>query len=418
MLAALNSAGCSPDPRERLKSLLKSRYRAGTVALVGSGTQALELSLRIGARILGERSPMVALPAFGCYDIASAAIGAGAPVTFYDLDPATLGPDLASLTRALVRGARMVVAAPLYGVPFDWHRMEACALPYGALVIEDAAQGHGAEWDGRLLGSLGSMSVLSFGRGKGWTGAGGGALLIREPAAALMLPEVPVEPAWLADEAGVLFAAAAQWLLGRPALYRVPAGIRWLHLGETRYRAPSPIRLMSRASAAMLLSTLIMARREAAVRRAIGTALAAAAATFGLRPIPVARHASPGYLRYPLLVPGGMRGVKSAGRAQALGCAASYPRLIPELPALDGRALEASENYPGARVLVQDLVTLPTHSRLRLWETRAILGMLRALSLGAGRQYRRGREPARQRRSTPAYNSAWRAIIRSTLYSR
>ncbi len=108
----------------------------------------------------------MALPAFTCYDIASAAVGAGVRVALYDVDPDTLGPDPASLERVLAAGAGAVVAGPLYGVPLEWDALRALADRHGALLIEDAAQGHGASWRGRPLGSLGDLSVLSFGRGK------------------------------------------------------------------------------------------------------------------------------------------------------------------------------------------------------------------------------------------------------------
>jgi hypothetical protein len=82
---------------------------------------------------------------------------------------------LQSLERLLQRGARVVVVASLYGFPVDWDAVAGVLAPYGAIAIEDAAQGDHAAWRGRPLGSVGPISVLSFGRGKGWTGGGGGA---------------------------------------------------------------------------------------------------------------------------------------------------------------------------------------------------------------------------------------------------
>ena len=71
------------------------------------------------------RHESVALPAFGCFDVASAAIGADVPVSLYDIDPDTLSPDPDSLSRAFSQGARVAVIAPLYGVPVDWESLEA-----------------------------------------------------------------------------------------------------------------------------------------------------------------------------------------------------------------------------------------------------------------------------------------------------
>src|SRR5207244_6487942 len=137
-------------------------------------------------------------------------------------------------TRA--EGARVIVVAPLFGVPIDWDAIEQCLRGFGALAIEDAAQGHGALWRGAPVGSAGALSVLSFGRGKGWTGGRGGALLMRRFPLDGHL--ATARSPGLSHELAALGSATAQSLLGRPALYRLPAAIPFLHLGETRYRAP------------------------------------------------------------------------------------------------------------------------------------------------------------------------------------
>ena len=79
-----------------------------------SGTSALTMALRS----LG-RAPTVALPAYGCFDLATAAIGAGAKVRLYDLDPATLGPLDSSLSEAIEAGIDGLVLAHLYGIPAE-----------------------------------------------------------------------------------------------------------------------------------------------------------------------------------------------------------------------------------------------------------------------------------------------------------
>ena len=181
----------------------------------------------------------------------------------YDVDPGTLSPDLDSLTAALTAGARLVVVTSLYGVPVQWRAVLECAAAVGAAVIEDAAQGFGASWLGRPLGSLGAVSVLSFGRGKGWTGGRGGALLARgraPPSAA------NGNGAGLWREVEVLALAAAQWAFARPAAYGLPAALPWLGLGETRYRDPVAPRPLPRAAAGLLLRGFPDAQREAAER--------------------------------------------------------------------------------------------------------------------------------------------------------
>src|SRR6184192_4742782 len=113
------------DARPRVARLLRALYPAREAVLLGSGTHALELAIRIASRVVGEPS-VVALPAFSCYDVANAAVGAGVGIALYDVDPWTLAPDLDSVTATLAEGARVIVVAPLFGVPVDWDAIERC----------------------------------------------------------------------------------------------------------------------------------------------------------------------------------------------------------------------------------------------------------------------------------------------------
>ena len=163
-----------------LARALGKRFAAPGVVLTDSGTHALQIAL---ARALprGAKPPMVAMPGYCCYDLVTAAVGADVRLSFYDVDPRTLSPDLDSLRAVVSEGASAVVVANLYGYPLDWSGIAEVAADGGLPVIEDAAQGIGAAAPGGPGGTLGDLSVLSFGRGKGWTGGGGGALLVRRP---------------------------------------------------------------------------------------------------------------------------------------------------------------------------------------------------------------------------------------------
>lgn len=368
--------GFGDDPRPQLRDLLQREYDSHTVLLCGSGTQALTLAIREAGSRLDSSRP-VALPAFSCFDVATAAVGAGVRVSFYDVDPTTLAPEHESLERVLRAGAGVVVVAPLYGVPVDWDALSELAALHGAILIEDAAQGHGALWRGRRLGSIGGTATLSFGRGKGWTGGHGGALLInsadRSRSSELAGPGIR-------REVGTAFALAAQWALGRPAIYGVPFSITGLRLGETVYRSPRTESPLSRAAAAGLLVTRDASEREATVRKANAKKLLAAIAdNRQLVAMSIDREATPGYLRLPLRLHGGMAGFRSQSRALGLGIAPSYPLSLADLPQLATRRDGPERAWPGAEALVRELVTLPTHSSLRAREVSELAEMLRTL---------------------------------------
>ena len=73
----------------------------------------------------------------------------------------------------------------------------------------------------------------------------------------------------------------------------------------------------------------------------------------------------PGYLRLPVLLPDGISGFPSVRRANALGIARGYPAPLMDLAPLQPFHVGAASAFPGAERLVQELVTLPTHSLMR-----------------------------------------------------
>jgi perosamine synthetase len=368
----------SRDARQAAVQLLRDEYAADHAVLCGSGTQALQLALQVASRQLGG-SPVVALPAFTCYDVGTAAVGAGLRAMLYDVDPGTLGPDFDSLRHVLQNGARVVVVSPLYGVPVDWDAVDDCVAPYGAIAIEDAAQGHGAIWRGRPLGSLGKVSVLSFSRGKGWTGIRGGALLLRhrteegEDRAAR-------DPGIVA-ELKILTAAILQWALGRPRLYWLPASIPWLGLGETIYKDPSPVEAVTSSAAALVMHAHEASAAEAAARRSNAASLLQNL-RLGPRVRLVRAHvdSTPGYLRLPLRLSKGLAGLAQPGKAMRLGIAPSYPTTLAALPQVRARMSGSGGRWAGGEELSQELVTLPTHSKLGARERAEVLRVLNTYS--------------------------------------
>lgn len=362
------------DPAAALAERLRRELEARQVVLVGSGTEALQLAIAGAAAAVGG-DPVVALPGFSCFDVAAAAAATGRRLALYDVDPDTLAPDPDSLEAAFRAGARVAVVGPLYGVPIDWATVERLAARHGALLVEDAAQGHGASWAGRPLGSHGVASVLSFGRGKGWTGSGGGALLLRGE---LLPPPGALAAEGVSGSARVLATALAQGVLGRPALYGVPASIPWLGLGETHYHPARAPRHMAAASAALLARTRELSRREAEHRRANAAAyLHELEGVAGVQPIRAPEGAEAGFLRLPVRLARGMDGFPSQPRALRLGIAPSYPSTLAALPAMRAQLASSPAPLPGAERLVRELVTLPTHSRVTAAERAEIVGLLR-----------------------------------------
>jgi dTDP-4-amino-4,6-dideoxygalactose transaminase len=348
------------DRRAGVERRLRERLGAADLLMTDSGTTALGLAIR-GA--LADRpDAVVALPAYCCYDLATAVDWADVPAVLYDVSVATLGPDWDSVKRALAAGAGALVIAHLYGVPVDAEAAGRLAASGGVPLIEDAAQAAGAAVGGRPAGGWGDLAVLSFGRGKGTTGGGGGALVAhRAPGPAIVSDARARLPDGGAG-AGALARLGAQWLLARPAIYGIPSGLPFLGLGQTVYREPQPPRDAARVHTAVLEHTLATEQREIETRCANAGRLVAAAESGGWA-VPRSPVGGETWLRLPLLARGPLSDAELAG-ARPLGVMRGYPRALADLRGFGYRVRHTGDRFPGARLLAERLVTAPTHGRL------------------------------------------------------
>ncbi len=366
------------DSRTSLREQLQQTYGAESVVLLDSGTHALELALRVAARIVPARSG-VALPAYGCFDLATAAVATGMPLTLYDVLADTLAPNPESFAEAMGAGAKVVVVAPLYGTSAPWDELQTAAERAGAILVEDAAQGYGSFWRGRSAGQHADLSVLSFGRGKGWTGGNGGALLARGEAAAV-LDEVVAETAPVAERSPITLArASAMSVFVNPSVFALAAAMPWLHLGETLYHAPSEPRQLSSAAASLVVAATEAAGAEAERRRANAAwYLDRLQGVGAVSLVPLVPGAEGGYLRFPIRASQGMSGFADPDRAQAFGVAPGYPSPLGELLPVRARLMPVAHTrqWPGAEHVCRELITLPTHSLATVDERLAIVAML------------------------------------------
>jgi dTDP-3-amino-2,3,6-trideoxy-4-keto-D-glucose/dTDP-3-amino-3,4,6-trideoxy-alpha-D-glucose/dTDP-2,6-dideoxy-D-kanosamine transaminase len=127
---------------------------------VANGTDGIELALRAVGVDDGHKVATVANAGF----YASTAIHAiGARPLYVDVDPATHSMSVDSLNRELARNdVRAVIATHLYGRLADVETITAICKPLGIPVIEDCAQAHGANRNGRAAGSFGAAGCFSF----------------------------------------------------------------------------------------------------------------------------------------------------------------------------------------------------------------------------------------------------------------
>lgn len=128
---------------------------------VANGTDALELALRALGVGPGDKVVTVA----NTVSATAAAIQAvGAGIVFVDIEAGTMLMDAAQLERVLKsdRNIKAVVPVHLYGQPCAMAEITGLARAHGVAVVEDCAQAHGAEVDGRKAGAWGDLAAFSF----------------------------------------------------------------------------------------------------------------------------------------------------------------------------------------------------------------------------------------------------------------
>lgn len=130
---------------------------------VSSGTAALTLALR--ALGIGPGDEVITT-AHTFIATAEAICAVGAQPVFVDIDPVTYTLDPERFAAAITPDTRAVIPVHIYGLPADMDRINSIAETHGLAVIEDAAQAHGATWQGRMAGSLAHLGCFSFYPGK------------------------------------------------------------------------------------------------------------------------------------------------------------------------------------------------------------------------------------------------------------
>src|SRR6201998_780353 len=139
---------------------------------VNSGTSALHLALLAAG--MGSGDEVITVP-FTFVASVAAVLYAGAKPVLVDIDPHTFTIDPAAIEAAITPRTKAIWPVHLYGHPADMDPIMEVARRHNLVVIEDAAQAHGAKYKGRPVGSIGDMACFSFYPGKnlGAYGEGG-----------------------------------------------------------------------------------------------------------------------------------------------------------------------------------------------------------------------------------------------------
>jgi len=161
-----------------------ARYALG----IANGTDALHLVLRglgvgPGDEVITTANSFIAS--------ASSIVMAGARPVFVDADSAIYTIDPEAIEAAITPRTKAIIPVHLYGQPANMRPIMEIAERYNLLVIEDAAQAHGADYQGQRVGSIGHAACFSFYPGKNLGAYGdGGAITTNDPELVQRLSEL------------------------------------------------------------------------------------------------------------------------------------------------------------------------------------------------------------------------------------
>ena len=139
---------------------------------LNSGTSALHLALLAAGA--GPGDEVITVPFTFVASVAAVTYSGARPVLI-DIDPRSFTMDPAAIEAAITPRTKVILPVHLYGQSADMDPIMEVARRHKLIVIEDAAQAHGAKYKGRAVGSIGDMGCFSFYPGKnlGAYGEGG-----------------------------------------------------------------------------------------------------------------------------------------------------------------------------------------------------------------------------------------------------
>jgi len=330
VMEVLDSGRLVAGPRARAFEEAFAAYLGVPHAVAtSSGTTALQVALE--ALGIGAGDKVITTP-FTFVATSNAILHAGARPVFVDVDPVTYTLNPNQVEDAVRRERiRAILCVHLYGLAGHLEALEAIAARHGVLLIEDAAQAHGAAVGARKAGTVGAAAIFSFYPSKNMTTGEGGMLVT-------------------GDE-GVAHRSAVLVNVGQNGSE------------EYLYERIGYNYRMTEIAAALGLGQLErLDRFNATRRRNAGVLTGALAGLDWLRPPvePSGHHHV--YNQYTVRVLRDRDRLTRYLQAQGIGTRVYYPHLIPLSPAYRKLGFEGA--YPQAELLTRQVLSLPVHPGL------------------------------------------------------
>lgn len=172
---ALGNIGGDGFYTRSCSDLLQQRFGIHRLLMTPSCTAALEMAAQLVGIVPGDE---VIMPSYTFVSTASAVARLGGKPVFVDIREDTLNMNEKLVDEAVTSRTKAIIPVHYGGVSCQMNEIMSVAEDRGLLVIEDAAQGVNALFEGRALGSIGHLGTFSFHETKNFICGEGGALCI------------------------------------------------------------------------------------------------------------------------------------------------------------------------------------------------------------------------------------------------
>ena len=169
----LNQNGSALELERRWAGYVGSEH----CVTVANGTAAITLALAALGIGFGDE---VIVPALTFIAPALAAMHIGAVPVFADVGPRSFNIDPDALRSVISSRTKAIVVVHLHGLPADMDEILSIAAEHDLVVIEDAAQSHGAQYKGRMTGTLADVGTFSLSISKNLPTCGEGGLVVTD----------------------------------------------------------------------------------------------------------------------------------------------------------------------------------------------------------------------------------------------
>ena len=350
-------------------------YQSGTAALAA----AVIASIRTHAGVV--RRPEVILPAYGCPDLISAIVYAGANPVLVDLEQDSPRMDIHQLNRVITENTVAIIAVRFLGIPEQMDSLRTICEQRAITLIEDSAQGFPLSEPGSFW--KGDYNIVSFGRGKPLSLLSGGAVLTRNDSQTSLLPT----PSTKLSENHTLQTLKSYLrillynLTIRPVFYGLITRLPGLHIGQTIFKPLAGLEKIPEYAKKILTTNYAAYKSRTILSNEIKNILTSVNNPQIIDLTALAKdNKQIRFLRYPILVKNPELKSEICHCLRKNGVSLFYKKPLHLIKGVGNTLQKDNTIFPNAELFAQSLITLPTHSGVTIMDLREIRKCLTTLS--------------------------------------